>query len=217
MRNKPGEVVTFYSGKKMRYRKDGKLDRRYTLGKTKVPMKAIKRRNRSIVIKHIKLIIVLGIILGLLITIAQIVRRETILISPTGIMPVAEAKEIETVTIPEEIDEVSKLFYKYDWPVETMIAIAKSENGYEYHKEWMPGIDFTGNFNGETDRGILMINSSTFADFKRRHNVEGAFEDMFDADKNVAMAFLVYKEQGLNAWTDYRNGRYLKFLEPENE
>lgn len=33
-----------------------------------------------------------------------------------------------------------------------------------------------------------------------------------DVVTNVAVAYAVWKKQGYNAWTNYRNGEYLKFL-----
>ncbi len=222
------EVVVFWSGAKMRYRKDGKPDMRYMLGRKETAMveraKPIKKSPKKVVTKQPEMslfnMVRVGLRLGAIVATVMVLQAildgtsRNELISPLSDKAVVK-EEITAIT--KKTDVVLELFYKYDWPAETMIAIAKSENGYEYNNEWMPKAEFTGNSNGETDRGILMINSGTFADFKRRHGVEGVFEDMFEADKNIAMGFLIYQEQGLDAWTDHRNDRYLKFLEDANE
>ena len=37
-------------------------------------------------------------------------------------------------------------------------------------------------------------------------------EELFDAKKNAEAAFMVYKEQGFSAWSDYTNEKYLNYL-----
>ena len=90
----------------------------------------------------------------------------------------------------------------YDWDCETMIAIFKSENGYQLRNGWDSKAQYKSNSDGSTDTGIAMINS-----------IHGYSEDdLMDAKFNINIAYKIYKSQGLMAWTDYRNDRYLKYL-----
>ena len=62
------------------------------------------------------------------------------------------------------------------------------------------------NDDGSTDRGLFQINSNTFIDFMRRKpgTLKRAgivdFDDMFDVEKNIAMAKIIFREQGFDAW-----------------
>jgi len=39
-------------------------------------------------------------------------------------------------------------------------------------------------------------------------------DQLFDPATNAHAAYVVYKNQGLNAWTTYKNGAYLKHMDP---
>ncbi len=62
------------------------------------------------------------------------------------------------------------------------------------------------NSDGSTDRGIMQINSNTFADFMRRKGniLKGlginSYDDMYDPVKNIIMGKLIFDEQGWSAW-----------------
>lgn len=62
------------------------------------------------------------------------------------------------------------------------------------------------NKDGSVDRGLFQINSNTFADFMRRKPKKlyeagiRSFEDMYDPEKNIKMAKIIWEEQGYNAW-----------------
>lgn len=62
------------------------------------------------------------------------------------------------------------------------------------------------NKNGSLDRGLMQINSNTFKDFMRRKGKllqsKGitSYEDMYDREKNLIMARIIWDEQGWKAW-----------------
>jgi len=62
------------------------------------------------------------------------------------------------------------------------------------------------NSNGTVDRGLFQINSATFDDFMQRKGKQlrsmgiNSFDDMFDPEKNAAMAKMIYDQQGWDGW-----------------
>lgn len=106
--------------------------------------------------------------------------------------------------IHKEKPTIESLFYKYDWNAELMIAICKSENGYHmWDNSWKPEVQYKGNDNGSTDTGLCMINS-----------IHGYGEEWLKvAENNLEAAYKVWSNSGYKAWSDYKNGRYLKFYE----
>lgn len=95
-------------------------------------------------------------------------------------------------------------FWGYSWDIPTMERIAMCEstmNDRAVHH----------NTDGSTDYGLLQINSETLKDFMERHpkevhaiGIDGP-EDLFDRKMNIAMANLIWKEQGYKAWACYDN------------
>mgnify|MGYP002067122099 CR=1 FL=1 len=100
----------------------------------------------------------------------------------------AEAEEMP-VTIEEKIAAV------FPENPKIMIAVAQAEsqmNPLASHK----------NTNGSVDCGLFQINS-----------VHGKDQlELFDVDKNIEAARLVYEKQGLGAWVAFSSGAYLKFV-----
>lgn len=100
----------------------------------------------------------------------------------------------------------------YDWDDSLMLAIARWESS-GYACEFRPeAINDKYNSDGSEDRGLLQINSNTFADFQRRHGDEmlargiRGYGDMFDVDKNIAMGYIIIQEQGYKAFSSYNSG-----------
>ena len=62
------------------------------------------------------------------------------------------------------------------------------------------------NSNGTNDAGLMQINSI--------HVKSGLIsdQDRFDANKNLAAAYRIYKGSGFKAWSSYNSGVYTKFL-----
>lgn len=97
---------------------------------------------------------------------------------------------------------IEDLFYQYDWNAEVMIAICKSEIGFEY-QGWKVDAQFRGNSDGSVDTGICMINS-----------IHGYDTELLKtAEYNIQKAYEVYKRQGLKAWTKYNDKGYLVYME----
>lgn len=224
------KIITYWSGRRFRYRKDGKPDMRYNIGRKMA--KAQRVIGKSVYkqpIKQSRKVIRPPLrspqigpraFVHLCVYVAIITAWVFIIKNPPGsytgeiISPlVSYGQEVESVTVT-----IEDIIGQYDWPVDTMTAIAKSENGYEYNRAWNTDAEFRGNSNSTVDRGVFMINSGTFADFMVRHPAQldalgiVDYDDMFDANKNIALAYLIWQEQGLGAWTCYRNGNYLVFV-----
>lgn len=102
--------------------------------------------------------------------------------------------------IPQPPQEVGNALRKYFPNEATQSAIAAwSESGYSPQAQGK-------NRDGSLDRGLMQINSNTFADYKRRmpgimeqYGIK-SYEDMYDMIKNIQMANLIRKYQGWDAW-----------------
>ena len=105
---------------------------------------------------------------------------------------------------------IEDLFYKYDWNAEVMIAICKSEIGFEY-QGWKVDAQFRGNSDGSVDTGLCMVNSNTFADFVRRGKLSADL-DLTNAEDNIYTAYVIWTEQGLEAWTKYKDNGYRRYI-----
>jgi len=112
--------------------------------------------------------------------------------------------------VHKEKSTIESLFYKYDWNAELMTAICKSEVGYVY-QGWKEDAVFEGNSDGSTDTGLCMINSNTFADFVRRGKLNPDL-DLTKAEDNIYSAYVIWTEQGCNAWTKCRDKGYLFYM-----
>lgn len=90
---------------------------------------------------------------------------------------------------------------QYDWDVEVALAVMRAESGCDPEA-------FNGDRNpdGSNDAGLFQINSV--------HVFEGkiGWWDRFSIDKNVRVAYMIYKEAGWSAWSAYNNGSYRKFM-----
>lgn len=70
------------------------------------------------------------------------------------------------------------------------------------------------NEDGSVDRGLFQINSNTFSDLMKRKPERLAaygiksYDDMLDPIKNMAVAKIIYEEQGTGAW--YGSEQYRK-------
>ncbi len=93
-------------------------------------------------------------------------------------------------------DHYRPLIEGYDWPTETMLAIAQAESGCD------PTARNTANSDGSTDTGLLQINSI--------HGIDAA--TLLDPAVNIQAAYRIYQSQGINAWSVYNNGKYKEYL-----
>jgi hypothetical protein len=210
------KVIETWSGAKYRYRKDGKLDQRYTYGKKIEKANHLIGRNIRVTKQYARrpvignkrafwIFVVYLVLLGTLLLLKWITELRGEIINPYigEIMAIAEAKELkkEEATYCEQ-DYVTGEICKYtDWDAKIMIAIAKSENGYEMYGGWNTDA-YNINDNGTIDVGIFMINS-----------IHGrSLEDMIDPIKNIEEAHRVWLSQGYYAWSDYNNRRFERYL-----
>lgn len=135
--------------------------------------------------------------------------------------PVIESCLVDCETLEEQLtgqtklrpESPAELIASLDWPAE-MLPIAMWESGGWACELRPEAQNLTMNTNGSIDRGVFQINSHTFADYQRRmptrlHDLGiQTYEDMFDWEKNIKMAHLIYSYQGLNAWSSYNSEIY---------
>lgn len=84
--------------------------------------------------------------------------------------------------------------------IPTFMAIARAESG------WNPSALNTSNSNGTTDAGLFQINSVHAGNPWYPQNLN-------DPLQSAKAALEIYKQQGLNAWTVYKTGKYKEFLQ----
>ncbi len=105
---------------------------------------------------------------------------------------------------------VVDMIHAKDWDGDLMEATGRWESG-GYACELRPNA-VNINTNGSEDRGIFQINSDTFKDFQNRKGLIMRnmgithYDQMFDPQKNVDMAYLIWQEQGERAWVGYNHG-----------
>lgn len=103
--------------------------------------------------------------------------------------PVEVKNEAKELTIEEKI---AKTFPENP---KVMIAVFKAESG-------LNPMAVNINKNGSVDIGVAQINS-----VHKKDQLE-----LFDVDKNLAVAREIYEKQGIMAWYAFQNGSYLKHL-----
>lgn len=114
--------------------------------------------------------------------------------------PDIEKKESKpTKPLKDGLDElVKKVFPKDQW--DNVPRVLAGENANHNPKAE------NKNKNGSIDRGLMQINSNTFDDFMRRKGnllkSKGitSYDDMYDPQKNLTMAKIIWDEQGWKAW-----------------
>lgn len=186
--------MTKYS---VHYKKDGTLDMRYKTSK-----KHIRRKRRGSLLRRFLWGAVIGAVVALyLITIVAlylITRRSR----GRAMYITGSPLTVPTVKAMVTVTDISEEFAKYDWDSDLMLAICKSENGYEMYNGWKANAKYTGNSDGSTDTGLCMINS-----------VHGySNEVLSDPATNIRVAYDIWLNQGYEAWSDYNNGRYGRYL-----
>lgn len=95
-----------------------------------------------------------------------------------------------TASVPAACEQYRGLVAQYNWPVDTMLAIAYAESGCSAAAVSPP------NYDGLRDYGLFQIHG----------------EPIMDAQANVARAYQKYVTQGLTAWSTYSSGKYLAYL-----
>lgn len=113
--------------------------------------------------------------------------------------PVAKtvvAKEKKT----QGCEQYRKELQKYDWNVEIAFAVMRAEN-----RACNPSAS-NSNTNGSVDRGLFQVNSV-------HKNKVKTLDDLYNPTTNIRVAYSVYQGSGWAAWSTYKSGRYIAFLE----
>lgn len=104
---------------------------------------------------------------------------------------------------PQEVYELAAKYFQGD-DVEKAIITSLFESNYNPKRN-------NANKNGKVpdtgeDRGLMQINEHTFRDYMRRMPNTlaqfgiASYDDMWNADKNMAMASIIHKYQGWSGW-----------------
>jgi len=223
MKNPKDKVITYWSGAKVRYRKDGKPDMRYTLGKKIAGLDNLpsKKTHKKTAPKHIptsheislwgvfRAGLIFGAIIAMLIVLQAILSppRKEKFISPLSQVVIAKETKPDLKDFCN-MDKVSEQICMYDWDARKALAIAMAENGYLERKNWwVDGLNI--NADKTFDAGIMQINSIHGYPLAKLVTIEG----------NIMYAHRVYasREQwdtdGFNAWVVYKTDRYYRALE----
>lgn len=122
--------------------------------------------------------------------------------------PPAEAPPGPIQATPTGCSAVASEIQKYSgWDHSIMLAIAKAENTTcdpQRHNETSSETHATcvGSY------GVLQVGCVHYLDYG--YSLTAANKNNFAL--NVEIAYKVWQKQGYNAWTQYKNGEYLKFL-----
>jgi hypothetical protein len=92
---------------------------------------------------------------------------------------------------------------KYNWNAHTMVAIAKAESGCR--------VSATGDTDLEFEQNGHIYGYSVSA-FQIRILPGREACDSHDLQINVKCAYMIYKTQGLDAWSTVINGKYKTYL-----
>lgn len=103
-------------------------------------------------------------------------------------------------TVPLACKDYRALVEKYDWPVDTMLAIARAESGCRFDAV------------GDTwpIAGVLAPSCGLFQ--VRTLPGRPTCDELKDARVNIEWAYKLYKSGGLNHWSVYTNGSYRQWL-----
>lgn len=91
---------------------------------------------------------------------------------------------------PGSCADYANLIDQYDWNTEIATAICQAESGGVPTAISAPDID------GLRDYGLFQIHG----------------EEILDPTANVARAYQKYLDQGWDAWSTFKSGKYLRFL-----
>jgi soluble lytic murein transglycosylase-like protein len=106
--------------------------------------------------------------------------------------------EAPEVAITHGCEQYRSLVSKYDWDVNTMLAIMRAESGCNPQSANM------------ADGHSGCTGSYSLLQIACIHYQDG--QDKFDPETNIAVAYGVWQRGGYNPWTVYQTGAYLKYL-----
>ena len=109
---------------------------------------------------------------------------------------------------PEQIARIAKTAGIPEKHIPTMVSIALAESGGNIGARYNP----EGN-TGEDSYGLWQINMDPrYADERLKLFGIDNKKKLFDPVTNAKAAYEIFKQQGFNAWTVYRTGKYRDFL-----
>lgn len=109
---------------------------------------------------------------------------------------------------PEQIARIAKTAGIPEKHIPSMVAIALAESGGNISARYNP----EGN-TGEDSYGLWQINMDPrYADERLKLFGIDNKKKLFDPVTNAKAAYEIFKQQGFNAWTVYRTGKYRDFL-----
>lgn len=111
----------------------------------------------------------------------------------------------------DELTQLAKEAGFNDQEARIMAAIAASESGGN------PTAHNPDASTGDNSYGLWQINMLGKMGPERRDKfgIQND-EELFDPKVNAKAAYIIYKEQGFNAWSDYKNNKYVNYL-PEGD
>lgn len=120
---------------------------------------------------------------------------------------------------PKEVYDLASKYFQGD-DVEKAIIASLFESNYRADRTNRD--PETGKVpKGGEDRGLMQINENSFKDYMRRmpkllaqYGIT-SYDDMWDAEKNMAMASIIHKYQGFGAWYGPANNGYNIYNSPE--
>lgn len=117
-------------------------------------------------------------------------------------------RDVEASEVSISDEEIIAYIQSKDWDDTVAVALAKSENFWNYNKSFNCSRTGGLNKNGTRDHGLWQINDI--------HINSGAItlEDANDCYKATDFAYGLYKGRGGNfsAWSAYNNGSYLNHI-----
>jgi soluble lytic murein transglycosylase-like protein len=102
------------------------------------------------------------------------------------------------VAITQGCEQYRSLVSKYDWDVNTILAIMRAESSCN-----PASINYADGHNGCTGSYSLLQVACI-------HYKEG--QDKLDPETNIAVAYGVWQRGGYTPWSVYTNGAYLRYL-----
>ena len=109
---------------------------------------------------------------------------------------------------PEQIARIAKTAGIPEKHIPTMVSIALAESGGDIGARYNP----EGN-TGEDSYGLWQINMDPrYADERLKLFGIDNKKELFDPVTNAKAAYEIFKQQGFDAWTVYRTGKYRDFL-----
>lgn len=109
---------------------------------------------------------------------------------------------------PEQIARIAKTAGIPEKHIPTMVSVALAESGGDIGARYNP----EGN-TGEDSYGLWQINMDPrYADERLKLFGIDDKKELFDPVTNAKAAYEIFKQQGFDAWTVYRTGKYRDFL-----